>query len=155
MKYTKEKLQPIIAESRAISEVLRKLGLKQSGGNHTHISKRIKACEIDTSHFLGQGWNRGKKPINKYTKEKFIECVLVIDGPGWNSHLIKLKLFEFDLKEKRCEKCGQNEWWFNNILSFHLDHKNGNHKDNRLKNLAILCPNCHSQTPTYSTKKRK
>ena len=70
MKYTKEKLKPIVAESKAISEVLRKLNLKQSGGNHSHISKRIKACELNTSHFLGQGWNKGKQAVNKYTKKK-------------------------------------------------------------------------------------
>lgn len=155
MKYTKEKLKPIVAESRAISEVLRKLGLKQSGGNHTHISKRIKVFGLDTSHFLGQGWNRGKAAINKYTKEKFIEHVLVVDGPGWNSHRIKLKLFEFSLKEKKCEHCPQGPIWNGKELRFHLEHENGIHNDNRFENLKILCPNCHSQTPTYAAKKRK
>ena len=155
MKYTKEKLEPIVAESRAITEVVRKLGLKASGGNHNHISKKIKSFELDTSHFIGQSWNKGKRPQNKYSEEEFIKNVLVLDGPAWNSHPIKLKLFELGLKEKKCEKCCQNEWWFGEILSFHLEHVNGNHRDNRLENLKILCPNCHSQTPTYAAKKRK
>jgi len=155
MKYTKEKLELIVAESRAISEVLRKLGLKQSGGNHTHISKKIKVYELNTSHFLGQHWNRGKKTHNTYSKEEFIKNVLALDGPGWISHTIKLKLFEFGLKEKKCENCSQGEIWNKMELKFHLEHKNGNHNDNRLENLKILCPNCHSQTPTYAAKKRK
>ena len=60
MKYTKEKLEPIVLKSRAISEVLRNLGLKQSGGNHYNISNKIKKFEINTSHFLGQPRNRIK-----------------------------------------------------------------------------------------------
>ena len=155
MKYTKEKLKPIVAESKAISEVLRKLGLKQSGGNHTHISKKIKSYELDTSHFLGQSWNRGKRVHNTYTKEEFITNVLVLDGPGWTSFSIKLKLFQFELKVERCEECSQEPIWNGKELKFHLDHINGNSRDNRLENLRILCPNCHSQTPTYAANKRK
>lgn len=155
MKYTKEKLEPIVLKSRAISEVLRNLGLKQSGGNHYHISNKIKKFEINTSHFLGQAWNRGKKSINKYTKKEFIEKILILNGSGWHSHTIKLKLFEFNIKERKCEKCRQTEIWFNTKLSLHLDHINGNHNDNRLENLKILCPNCHSQTSTYCGKRNK
>lgn len=154
MKYTKEKLEPIVLKSRAISEVLRNLGLRQTGGNHYFISNKIKLFELNTSHFLGQSWNRGKKPINKFTKEEFVKYVLINNGSGWKSHDIKLKLFEFNIKERKCEKCGQNEMWCNEKLSLHLDHINGNRDDNRLKNLRILCPNCHSQTPTFSAKKK-
>jgi 5-methylcytosine-specific restriction endonuclease McrA len=35
-----------------------------------------------------------------------------------------------------------------------LDHKNGNPKDNRLENLRLLCPNCHTQTETWGYKSR-
>ena len=41
------------------------------------------------------------------------------------------------------------------FLSFHLDHINGDNTDNRIENLKILCPNCHSQTPTYCKSKKK
>lgn len=49
-----------------------------------------------------------------------------------------------------CTKCGQGPTWQNLPLRFHVDHKNGDSGDNRWENLAKLCPNCHSQTPTYA-----
>jgi hypothetical protein len=40
-------------------------------------------------------------------------------------------------------------------ISFHLDHINGINTDNRIENLQILCPNCHSQTDTYCGRNMK
>ena len=34
-------------------------------------------------------------------------------------------------------------------MSLILDHINGIHNDNELKNLRILCPNCNSTLPTH------
>jgi 5-methylcytosine-specific restriction endonuclease McrA len=50
--------------------------------------------------------------------------------------------------EYTCNSCGIFEWQ-GKKLTLHLDHINGMHDDNRLANLRLLCPNCHSQTETY------
>ncbi len=39
-------------------------------------------------------------------------------------------------------------------LVMELEHKNGNSSDNRLENCELLCPSCHSVTPTYKGKNR-
>lgn len=154
MKYTKEILESIVRESLAISEVLRKLGLR-GGGSHNHILQKIKYFEIDTSHFLGQSWNKGRPPYNIYTKDEFISKVLIKNnGKNLHSTYIKGRLFKFGLKEERCEECDNPPIWNNKVLKLHLDHINGDYKDNRLENLRILCPNCHSQTETYSRAKK-
>jgi DNA-binding CsgD family transcriptional regulator len=62
---------------------------------------------------------------------------------------VKLRLLKEGLKQPRCERCGLAEW--NGApLSLALHHINGDRLDNRLANLELLCPNCHSQTATYS-----
>lgn len=49
-----------------------------------------------------------------------------------------------------CEKCGNDGNWQGQILTLQLDHRNGINNDHRLKNLRWLCPNCHSQTETFT-----
>lgn len=67
---------------------------------------------------------------------------------------LKGRLIAAGLLEPRCEECGIEEWR-DKALSLELHHRNGDGLDNRLENLALLCPNCHSQTPTWGGKNRK
>jgi 5-methylcytosine-specific restriction endonuclease McrA len=50
-KYTAKTLAPIVASSRTVADVLRKLGLNPTGGNYRHINARIRLAELDTAHF--------------------------------------------------------------------------------------------------------
>ena len=72
-------------------------------------------------------------------------------GPRRNRSHIKRRLIAAGLKENRCEQCGISEWE-NKPLSLALHHVNGDGRDNRLENLVLLCPNCHSQTPNFGVK---
>lgn len=54
-----------------------------------------------------------------------------------------------------CLHCGTSSTWNGCHLTLELDHINGVREDNSRGNLRILCPNCHSQTPTYRAKNRK
>jgi hypothetical protein len=58
------------------------------------------------------------------------------------------------LRGERCEECGITEHNGKPIV-FQIDHTNGDRTDNRFENLKILCPNCHSQTPTFGVKNVK
>ncbi|MEO6588528.1 MAG: HNH endonuclease, partial [Pyrinomonadaceae bacterium] len=58
-KYTVEILKPIVNCSLSFAEVLRKLGLKQTGGSQSNIKKLVLEYELDTDHFLGQASNQG------------------------------------------------------------------------------------------------
>ena len=51
----------------------------------------------------------------------------------------------------KCYKCNLYEWQ-SKPIPIELEHINGDHFDNRIENLTILCPNCHALTPTYRGK---
>ena len=67
---------------------------------------------------------------------------------------IKRALLRAGLKEHRCEDCGLSEWR-GRSLSLALHHVNGEGMDNRLENLRLLCPNCHSQTENFAGRKTR
>lgn len=62
---------------------------------------------------------------------------------------LKSRLLAEGLKKPRCETCGISEWR-GEPLSLALHHVNGDRLDNRVANLELLCPNCHSQTSSFS-----
>ncbi|MEO7200978.1 MAG: HNH endonuclease signature motif containing protein [Candidatus Tumulicola sp.] len=76
----------------------------------------------------------------------------VVRSAKSRTHL-KLRLLDAGLLEPRCYRCGINTWC-GKPLSVQIDHINGIRYDNRLANLRMLCPNCHSLTPTYGYRKR-
>ena len=146
-RYEKENFTKAVNESFSVAEVCRKIGLKPLGSNYDTIAKYIREYDIDTSHFTGQRWNF-EKSYTDVTSLTPLEDVLK-EGTNYKSHNLKLRLVEARLKEYKCEKCGCDGTWQGEPITLELHHINGNHYDNRLENLQILCPNCHSQTPTH------
>jgi transposase len=67
---------------------------------------------------------------------------------------LKRRLLEEGLKANLCEVCGLTAW-LGRPLSMALHHVNGDGRDNRLENLQLLCPNCHSQTDNFAGRGRR
>jgi len=75
----------------------------------------------------------------------------LIDGKRQHRGNLKRRLLGEGLKHARCEDCGIGEWR-GRPLSLELHHVNGDGRDNRLENLQLLCPNCHSQTENFGVR---
>jgi 5-methylcytosine-specific restriction endonuclease McrA len=56
-----------------------------------------------------------------------------------------------ELRGYACEVCGIHEH-NGKPLKLECDHIDGNHSNNNIENLRLICPNCHSQTPTYKNR---
>lgn len=145
-RWTDAQLQDAVRQSFSIRQTIFKLGLIPAGGNYLHIKRSIKSSNIDTSHFTGQGWSKGSV-VSRVPMYSLSE-ILVADS-NFNRCSLKKRLFKVGLKKPACEECGWAQVSEDGRIPIELDHINGKNNDNRLENLRILCPNCHSLKSTH------
>lgn len=150
--WSSSQLKEAVKKSLSYRQVLKKIGLIEAGGNYEQIKKYIKEYGLDIGHFKGRAWNKGLTgigrpiiPLRKILKR----------NSDFQSFKLKKRLFIEKLKPEYCEECGWAKKAVGGYLPLELDHINGNRHDNRLENLRILCPNCHSLKPTHRGKNRK
>lgn len=152
-RYNDNELKNAVKTSLSIAGVCRELGIKPSGGNYRTLNIRIEKFDIDISHFTGQGWNTGSR-YKPFGNKRELSVILVKNSPHIGTSSLKRRLLNEGIKINKCEECGIDEWNGKKITC-ELDHVNGDSRDNRIKNLKMLCPNCHSQTPTFRRRKKK
>lgn len=114
--------------STSLAEVLRRLNLKAVGGNYLTLKINIQRLKLNTDHFSGQGWNKGKtlKGICEYKRKKFQkEAIAKNNG-------IRL-----------CYKCKRTKW-FGKPIPLEVHHIDRDRTNNEESNLELLCKNCHS-----------
>lgn len=145
VRWTREVLEPVVAASTSVSDVLRRLGLDVVGGHHAHISRRIKRYGIDTSHFTRPsraGRSLRPSPAHLLVEQNPDEARRI---PG---DRLKRAMAMAGVAE-RCALCGTEPLWQGHPLPLEVDHVDGDWRNNRVENLRLLCPNCHSTTDTY------
>jgi hypothetical protein len=114
----------------------------------------VRECR-DEFGFSLKTWDAAVKRGDIVPRPKAIPIhELFVNGPRRNRNHLKSRLVAAGLKENRCEQCGLEDWR-GRPLSMALHHVNGDGHDNRLENLTMLCPNCHSQTPNFGVKNWK
>jgi len=144
--WTDDQLKIAVKDSTNYRQVILKLGLKPAGGNYDQVKKYISELKLDAKHFNGKGWSKGKKGIGK---PRIALRDILKRGTYFQSYKLKKRLFKAGVRYKWCEECGWEKRTVDGYLPLELDHINGDKYDNRLENLRILCPNCHSLKPTH------
>lgn len=152
-KWTDEELAEAVKTSRSIRQTLLRIGLcGRGGGSYYRMIYHIERLGISTAHFSGSGWLKGghaewrEVPVDEYLKR---------DWRKISSVVLKRKLIQSGLRENKCAICGSPAFWNGSKLTLQLDHINGKRSDNRIENLRIVCPNCHSQTPSFAGRRPK
>ena len=150
-KWSTTDLIKAVEKSTSVRQVLQYIGLVEAGGNYDHIKREIKKLDLNIDHFSGKGWRKGKtiprEPV--YTLKQ-----ILIKDSTYQSHKLKKRLFSEKIKKPECEKCGWSKISEDGRIPLELDHINGQKNDNRLENLRILCPNCHSLQITHRGKNK-
>ena len=140
-----EAFRQLIANSNSYNDFLKKINMSHGRSSTDIIKRRCASLNISCSHFQ----NNGHGNLPKYE----LEDILVEESTYTNLPRLKERLLKAGLLEYKCAICGNTGTWMNMDLTLQLDHINGIHNDNRLKNLRLLCPNCHTQTKTYGSKR--
>jgi hypothetical protein len=101
--------------------------------------------------------NQGRKGIRReYYEDDGIRIPLseILEGkfPFYSTTHLKRRLLKCGIFENVCSIC-ELSGWLGNDLVCQLDHIDGDSSNHKLGNLRMLCPNCHSQTITFSSKK--
>ena len=150
--WTDEELIGAVRVSRSRRQVIIQLGLQPKGGNYAVVKQHIQRLELDVSHFLGMGWNKGGRALA--LKHRIPTRKLLVDNSTYQSHKLRQRLVKEGYKKECCELCGWHKKAKDGRIPLELDHINGKHSDNRLENLRILCPNCHSLQDTHRGKNK-
>lgn len=141
--------------SRSVRQLLSRLGLNTTGSNYMTVWKTVERLSIDTSHWEGQGWNKGDHHIGGADKLKASEILVLDRRRGSKENVTRLRRALLSLGYPEiCSGCGLGSHWNNRPLRLTVDHQNGNPLDNRADNLRFLCPNCHSQTDNFGSLNR-
>ena len=138
------KLQRYVDESSSYREVLLKLRYSRSTGTLTNLLKQyIEMWEIDMSTFDQSSWYNGKRFEKK--------DVFKTDTEASRKTVVNFLKKDRDFPYK-CSVCGIEDWQREKI-SLALTFKDGDEKNAVKDNLMWICPNCLSQTSTYSRHK--
>ena len=152
-KWDVEKLRDAVANSTNYTQVCRYLGLSHISTNFKTIKKYIGAFNIDISHFD----NSAVVAARRKTQEKHTlpnDVVFVENCPHANT-VVRRKFMRMMQDKYRCAVCGNEGIHMGKKLRLEMDHINGVNNDNRIENLRLLCPNCHSQTETFGYSRKQ
>jgi len=115
------------------------------GVEHKSDSKRAKfcspkcACDYEYHEYIKRWKNGGESGVNGKT--------------GTSRHIRRYIFEKYDSKCSRCRWGEMNK--YTNKIPLELEHIDGDFTNNIESNLTLLCPNCHSLTPTYKGANKK
>jgi len=150
----KQRFTELVEISRSYNDLSKRCGWKYSNGKIIYkLEQRILKLGLNSNHFLGKSWSAGMvRPECSYNG--FELSNILVENKYYKSNRLKKRLIEELGWVDKCVWCGIGPEYNGKPLTLQLDHISGNNCDNRLENLRILCPNCHSQTDTWCSKKR-
>lgn len=144
-----KKLKKMVRDAHTFVEILRQIGLDGKGRDHLYLKQRLVQEHIDFSH-IPQGINHAKgRYLGGGVTPPPIKTLLVKNSAYGHRDRLKRQLLRENVLQNKCSICGLAPYWNNKPLVLQLHHKNGISNDDRLSNICLVCPNCHTQTDYF------
>lgn len=151
-----EQLKSMVDSSNTWGDMFNQLNMRLAGGNIKTLRQVLQDNNLYEVFIKRSSEHRNNDLSNRRIKLRIpLNEILVENSNYKGTQKLKDRLIKEGLKQDKCECCGQEPVWNGNKLVLQLDHINGNHKDNRIENLRVICPNCHTQTETFCGKHNK
>lgn len=149
-KITEDEVKTIVKECFSVADFCRKVGWTPSGNNYKVFYNYVDKYKLDISHFIGKNSQNANHNLKgkKYTLNEYLKSNSI------NGKVLIKKMVEEGVKDRKCESCNLTKWK-NTEIPLEVHHIDGNHYNNSIENIQLLCPNCHSLTENFRGKGNK
>ena len=148
--YSVEQLKEAVERGECWSDVCRSVNVTICTFNFKRMQKLCADNGIDYTHFAELRKNSFRR-----NKRNWSETEVYCKQSLLPRHQLRRRVLNDKFMPYCCSSCGNTGEWFGKMLVLEVEHKNGINDDNSKSNLEWLCPNCHSQTPTYRNSKNR
>ena len=144
-----EQYREAVRQSASFAGALRLLGVVPEGGNYRVLRRAIKRLGLDTSHFAGQSWAKRQEGLSpRSTRRELPSNKYPINPIGYAGDS------SMNASQPKCAGC-KLDIWRDQPIPLELDHVDGNQENNAVEKLRLLCPHCHSLTPTFRGRNKR
>lgn len=141
---TEDEIRKAIKNSISYSAATMLLGFSRGGAGYRALKRYVDDNKIDVSHFKGCMFRKGVTGTQMRDPSTIFKVFSLLEKNKPGDKTVKIHLLRSG-REYVCEDCGNNGTWRGKVLNLILFYRNGDWRDIRMENLALLCPNCKFQ----------
>lgn len=146
--YSDKELISRLEDAKSFQSFIEGLGYSTGRSQNVRrvVIERLESAEIDYKEYLSSSPNMTDRFKRIPDDEYYVK------GDIFRGNHLARRVRRDNKIEYCCSWCDVKDMWNGKEIVLHLDHIDGDNCNNDIENLRWLCPNCHSQTDTYTNR---